>query len=223
MNWKVVSLLALAVSPAAGFSSLKAADLAGPEAGKTCHVIMVSQTDSEEPEYEGKSVGKWIETLKDAESPLGGPATRALGKLGRKSDAVVKMLVELLDDKDRVVCMKAARALAEIGPKAKPAVPALLDAIHKHGNAFVAVTLTRIDPDPGAVVPSLTAMLNDENRQVRIAALAVLTEIGPAAKAAVPDIVSMLEGKDQHVPPRRHWRFGESIGGPSRQSPCSAN
>ena len=165
---------ALAVTSASGCASRLAAASPGPKASRTCHVLTPLQADGDEPEFEGKSASAWIEVLKEPDGPLAGPATRALGRLGRRSEAVVQMLVELLDDEDRIVCMKAAYALAEIGPKAKPAVPALLDAIRKHQIPFVVTTLTRINPDPNAVVPSLTTMLDDENRQVRSEAVARL-------------------------------------------------
>ena len=147
--------------------------------------------DGDEPVFEGKSASEWLAMLKDPQGAFMGPEIRALGQLGRQSEAVVPMLVELLDDQNRGVRAKAALTLAEIGPQAKAAVPALLETLKRDPDSFIAVSLRRLDPDADTVVPTLVEMLRNENPEVRIAAANVLAEFGPQAKAAAPALCNM--------------------------------
>ena len=155
--------------------------------------------DGDEPVFEGKSASEWLAMLKDPQGAFMGPEIRALGQLGRQSEAVVPMLVELLDDQNRGVRAKAALTLAEIGPQAKAAVPALLETLKRDPDSFIAVSLRRLDPDADTVVPTLVEMLRNENPEVRIAAANVLAEFGPQAKAAAPALSNMRNDKDERV------------------------
>lgn len=155
--------------------------------------------DGDEPVFEGKSVSEWFAMLKDPNGSFMGPEIRALAQLGRQSEAVVPILVELLDDQNRGVRAKAAVVLGEIGPQAKTAVPALLETLKKHPDGFIAMSLRRLGPDADTVLPTLVEMLRNENPEVRIAAANVLAEFGPQAKAAAPALTNMRNDKDERV------------------------
>src|SRR5437870_4115453 len=82
----------------------------------------------EKPDYAKKSLGKWIEAMKDRERPeLRLEARRALGPNGPYAKVAVTALLEAFRDKETPVDDDAADALASYGATVVPMLLGALD------------------------------------------------------------------------------------------------
>jgi HEAT repeat protein len=82
----------------------------------------------EPPTAGGKSVGHWVEALKDPDPRKRQRAAKKLGNVGAADPAAVPALAAALKDRDPKVRAEAALALLRVGPDAREAVPALKEA-----------------------------------------------------------------------------------------------
>src|SRR5262249_46333780 len=128
-------------------------------------------------------------------------AAYALGKIGRGNKAVVRSLIQTLNDKDDVDTWgAAAMALGSLGSESKGAVPTLVKALHckgikraEHRNfvaSCVCWALGQIGNEAEAAVPDLVETLTNKRvaLQVRTSAARALGNIGKSARKAISSL-----------------------------------
>jgi HEAT repeat protein len=80
---------------------------------------------AEPPTAGGKSIGYWVDALRDRDAKVRKKAVRKLANVGATDPAAVPALAGALKDQDPGVRAEAALALLRIGPEAREAIPAL--------------------------------------------------------------------------------------------------
>jgi|GEM_PF-1779595 len=152
------------------------------------------------PDYAKKSLGKWIEAMKDPERPeLRLEARRALGPEGPYAKVAVTALLEACSDKEPPIDSDAADTLASYGAAV---VPTLLRALNRPEagiRAVAAQALGNVRPKPKDAIPALIKALKDPVPNVRGSAACGLCGMGRAAHQAVPSLAAALRDKDDEV------------------------
>src|SRR5262249_41212223 len=78
--------------------------------------------DEKPTDYTSKSLGKWIEALRDDDLELRAQARKALGPDGPYAKVAVPALIDAFGHKGPSVGPEAARALADYGPSVVPSL-----------------------------------------------------------------------------------------------------
>jgi HEAT repeat protein len=119
----------------------------------------------------GAAVGPLKAVLNDDDPDVRFEAARALVRIGAETDAVVPVLLELLND-------------AGIQPLIR---------------AVIADVLGSLPEAADQTVPLLQQMLHDERTEVRESATASLGRFGAKSRPAVPDLVELLDDEEPFV------------------------
>jgi HEAT repeat protein len=148
-----------------------------------------------EPTYEGKTVGVWVECLKNARNDdERRAAADAISGFGRDAEPAVASLLPLLDDRSEKFRSIVAMILCRIGPAARFAVPSLAKALKDrtaHNPKEYIAILGAIGPAASKAVPVLVDMLG--NSETREAVVRALCSIGPGASKSIPAIARALQ------------------------------
>lgn len=127
---------------------------------------------------------------------------RVLSKYGKRAEAAIPELRELLQDEDAEVRWNASRTLGKIGPASKVALPDLYphfgdqnDQVREHA----AETIGDIGPEAAAGIPYLEKALTDPYAKVRRDAVRSLGQLGAVAKGSLPKMLPLLDDKEELV------------------------
>jgi HEAT repeat protein len=152
-------------------------------------------------DYSKKPLGKWIEALKDKDSPeLRNRARRALGPDGAYAKVAVPALIDAFRDKDLPGTSDVAETLADYGPTVVPSLARALKKSEAPVRAGVAEALGCVRPKSIEAVRALTDAMKDSAPEVRAAVARSLGNIGGSAHEAIPSLISALQ--DAHDPVR---------------------
>lgn len=186
-------------------------------------MLSASGRAEEEPVYQGKTLGEWIDDLKDPKWEIQRAAAQSLAVFGPKKE-VVSALTTALKNKDAGVVLTAAQTLGKFGLKAKEALPELrvaykrlsasppkLAAGKKHSQRYlkmfaearhsIAEALILIDDHPGPeFAPILLEALKNGDADKRRDIVIRLGYLGPdAAKTTVPALIGIFTDTDERV------------------------
>ncbi len=136
--------------------------------------------------------------LEDRDFYVSLAAAQALGRLGKRDEAIQAIKVRLRDVDVRVRCA-AADALGDLGPVARSALPDLLEALaDKEGEVRAAVAaavgpVVADTPEQWQAIAALVALLKEEAAdEVRLPAIRSLHRLGPLCWSATPTLRQSL-------------------------------
>jgi HEAT repeat protein len=141
----------------------------------------------------------FLGAITDADPYLRRSAAFGLGCLVTKSDATLKALDNVLDDKEAIVRQNAAWAIGQFGEKALPSLrKALVDSDSLVKRDAAGALMQVADPDKvREVLKELLPLCRDNNSEVRRAALNVLVRIvDHTDRVAIPALKWALEDRD---------------------------
>lgn len=156
----------------------------------------------------GDAAGPAVPVLLDAAQRHGdvrgerGRILLQLGRIRRRPDLVVPVLVNELASEDRDHRHLACFAIARFGPGAAGTVPALLELMKRRGGDDIpgaAMALRAIGPGAAAAVPELLRMLKDGPSTERGDAAAALGGIGAVRAEVVRALVEAARDVDPTV------------------------
>src|SRR5262245_2823069 len=147
--------------------------------------------EKQPPDFTSKSLGVWIEALKDRENAeLRDRAWKALGPDGPYAKVAVPALIDAFNHKKPPGHWDVAMILAGYGPSGVPRLVRALKRPEAPIRAGVAEALGYVRPRALEAVPALTEALKDPVPDVRAAAAEGLGSIGRSADKAIPSLIS---------------------------------
>ncbi len=165
-----------------------------------------------------------IEALKALQESNPAPSLRlacsaARAQISGEPSALLETLAGLLASKDPQLRRDCLKRMGDLGEASAPVIEAVLQALSDPAaavRAAAAITLARIQADPGQVVPVLIERLEDAELEVREAAVMALARYGPDAAGALPELYKMAqaeEGSLQAMARAAVRRIDEGTGG----------
>ena len=144
-----------------------------------------------EPEYGGKSLSAWSETLtrKGATKPERRDAAWAMYMIGPKA---VPALVVALENKNWEVRSDAKLVLDLLGEDAIPALTKAMRSPNEELRTSSWLVLKQMGPRAKTAVPELVKLLEEKDAS----AMEVLLTMGPSAKEALPALAKVLADTD---------------------------
>jgi HEAT repeat protein len=134
--------------------------------------------------YEGKSVARLQQMLRDPNPTVQAQGAYGLSRLGPEARDAVPALIEAMKG-ETLVRENAALALGQIGPEAREAVPTLIEVLNDPEwtvRRHAAIALGEIGPDAMQAVRNLEKLRKDPDRLVRRAAEEALAKIRAALR-----------------------------------------
>jgi HEAT repeat protein len=149
--------------------------------------------------YKGKSVGSWVEALKNQDASARSEAVESLLGICTSLTAVLPALTDVLKGGDAVTRAQTAVALGEFGSRAISIVSVLRSALRKavltagdaEERSAASEALVQIGPQARSVLPVLVDNMNDELPTIRSTSANSLGEMGPSAREAIPCLTSV--------------------------------
>jgi HEAT repeat protein len=145
---------------------------------------------ADEPLYQGKPLGFWLELLKKGDPLDVEEAIAVLGEIGPNASAALPALTQALTAENQAVRFQAAIAVWKIARDGKAAVPALAEVLKdsSSGSRLLAMqTVAQIGPEAIQTAPQLMLALADNNPRLHQVAADALEQLGPEAAAVLAE------------------------------------
>jgi HEAT repeat protein len=175
----------------------------------TVSFLASSAGAADEPFWNSRPLGYWLNQLRVGDSAARTQAARGVGEIAAEHGsasvaAAVPLLVPCLEASDAPLRAAAADALAPIGEVAGSAGPRLLMLFERDPDAIVrraaGVAAGRIQPGSSTLISvAARVLLHDEEPRVREVAAATLVESGKASASALPAARQGLHDRDLMV------------------------
>lgn len=133
-----------------------------------------------EPQYEGRPLRQWVALAKEGPLESRGEAIKALGKMGKYTNAVMPPLRSLLRDPEENVRRQTVRALFDVRGESQAVLSIYTELLQDDDpvvRRLAAIGLARLGPEAKPAVPALTELLQDEDKDVRLTAASALKKI----------------------------------------------
>jgi HEAT repeat protein len=149
--------------------------------------------------YKGRSVGSWVEALKNQDASARSEAVDSLLGICTSLTAVLPALTDVLKEGDAVTRTQTAVAVGEFGSRAINMVSvlrsalrtAVLTAVDADERSAASEALVQIGPQARSVLPVLVDNLKDELPTIRWTSANALGEMGSSAREAMPALTAI--------------------------------
>lgn len=170
-------------------STQNAAQLAAPAPkGSAPPLANASDPTNDQPaslEFQGRSLDLWLKSAEIGSSQQRQDACAALGTMASgKPDAVIPVLIRLLDDKDAAVSRSAFEAIRSLGRNAKHAAPKFIEMLKRPLDKCplqpeIIALLGRMGPAASEAVPTLfDVMLDTSGKYGERGSVSILNQSG---------------------------------------------